>query len=144
MKKVLSLIFVLLLTVPLIASCSGGGNRPEGTENASGTVGTAATESAGPETENYAMIDEYVDDLVSSVNFKGWTFTFIAKEDSWNRPLKEEETGVTESDAVYYRQRDIEELFGIDIDYVTTENGDITADQVKNEVMAGGAAYDLA
>ena len=142
MRKIISFLFAVLLTVPLFSSCSSneGGNESRETERVTVPADTASA----AETEGFDEIRDYVQDLASSVDYNGWTFTFIAKQDSGNKPVKEEETGITESDAVYFRQRDIEEYFGIDIEYVVTENGDVTAEQVVNEVTAGGSSYDLA
>ena len=85
----------------------------------------------------------YVKSLAEEVNFDGMTFTYIGRSGG-NYPIKDEETGDISSDAVYHRQRDLEDIFGISWEPVITEIGPDAADQVINEVMAGGDSYDLA
>ena len=147
MKKILILILAVLMVLPLLASCNGGepkqtdGPKETGTQQESGSD-TAETEENGEQEE----ITAYVKDIAAGVDFEGRDFNIITRDDeaSTNFPKKEQETGVIEEDAVYYRQRDVEEFFRINIDYVTTENGEVAADQVINEVTAGGTSYDLA
>ncbi len=145
MKKIIALLLVIFTVVPFAAACRK--NTAEPTESAKPTETASAAESE-TESEDEAKKTEimnYVKELSGGLNFAGKTFTYIGKEydTGSNFPKKEEETGDIESDAVYFRQRDTEELFGIDMEYVRTETGEVTADQVKNEVMAGGTSYDL-
>ena len=143
MKKVLVFVLVLLMTLPLLASC-GSGTKPVESRNETDTQPAVTDAETDESAAEKSMITDYVLDIASGVDFKGKDFNFIGKdEDPGNFPKKEEETGVIEEDAVYFRQRDIEEYFEINIDYVRTENGEITADQVINEVTAGGTSYDL-
>ncbi len=145
MRKIFALLIAVLMTVSVFVSCSGkeSGNVPTGQQTDGTDPASSAAESAAESNVEEDAIDAYVRELAEGVNFNGWTFTLIAKSDSGHAPVKEEETNITESDAVYFRQRDLEQYFGIDIEYENTENGDVTAEQVINEVTAGGDAYDL-
>ena len=144
-KKVMLLILAVLMILPLFASCAkDGGNKPSGGTKETDTSPASGSETASPEESEREEITAYVKDVAAGVDFAGKVFTFIGKdEEPGNFPKKEQETGIIEEDAVYFRQRDVEEFFGIDIEYVPTENGEITADQVINEVTAGGSSYDL-
>ena len=146
MKKAICLILLLLMLIPAVASCAengGGEQKPDGTAPVE-TAGESKTASIETQPEDDNILD-YVKDIADGVDFNGMTFTFIGRdnETGGNFPKEEKETGDIESDAIYFRQRDIEQLFGIDMEYVKTENGEIAGDQVINEVTAGGDSYDL-
>ena len=129
-KRIVSTVLVLLITVPLLFGCKSTGRSRRG----------------GEYNTNGDEISEYVKTLADGSDFEGVTFTFIGKDDDKysNYPVKDEETGEISSDALYYRQRDLEDVFGIVWDPVKTVDGDETGDKVINEVSAGGDSYDLA
>ncbi len=140
MKKILILILAVLMILPLIASCEKGGAEETGTQPVATEAATADEDDAVRE-----EITAYVKDIAADVDFSGRDFNMITRDDeaSSNFPKKEEETGIIEEDAVYFRQRDVEEYCGINIDYVLVENGEVVGDQVISEVTAGGSSYDL-
>ena len=126
MKKYLAVLLSVIMILAVLASCSKSGN-------------------GGGSNKVTDLDDEYttyVKELAEDVNFDGMTFTLIGKDDG-NFPIKDEETGDISSDALYHRQRDLEDIFGISWEPVKTEIGPDAADQVINEVMAGGDSYDL-
>ncbi len=131
--RIIALILAALMISAALASCGGGGDGPKQTE---GTDTAASTEPAEAN-----EIDSYVKDLATLYDTVGKTFTYIGPAN--NFPTKEKETGEILSDSLYYRQRDLTEIFGIDWDPVTMSGGDETKDQVINEVTAGGNSYDL-
>ncbi|MBQ6263104.1 MAG: hypothetical protein IJK58_06275 [Clostridia bacterium] len=146
LKKPLILILAFFMILPLFASCGrGGANETGGPKETDSqpTVTGAATEDVSDAELN--AVTAYVEDIAAGVDFAGKDFNLITRDDesSTNFPKKEQETGIIEEDAVYFRQRDVEEFFGVNIDYVLTENGEVTADRVINEVTAGGSSYDL-
>ena len=130
--RILALILAALMIGAALASC----NQGEG----SGTQDTETGVATEPAEKN--EIDEYVDELATRYDTEGKTFTYIGH--SVNFPTEEKETGEILSDSLYYRQRDLEEIFGIDWDPVSLDGGPATKDQVINEVTAGGSDYDLA
>lgn len=133
-KKLLALLLAMLMLLPILVSCKNDDNKP--------TANSGTSTQAEPGEQD--TIRAYVKDLATKVDCQGKTFAYIGRGESENFPIKEEETGNSVSDAVYYRQRDLEDIFGIDWTPVKTEGGDDTTDKVINEVMAGGDAYDLA
>ena len=135
-KKTFAILLAILFVLPVIA-CEN-----KGKVNETETRSTAPATETATGNNDYSEIDAYVNELASSVNTDGMEFTFIGRS-SDNFPNKDEETGVIQSDAVYFRQRDLTEIFGIDWEPVITENGDDTKDRVINEVTAGGDSYDL-
>ena len=127
MKKTFAIILALLTALTLLVSCAKSDGRSRSNEK----------------TDSDDEYTTYVKELAQDVNFDGMTFTLIGRGGG-NFPIKDEETGDIGSDAVYHRQRDLEDIFGISWEPVITEIGPDTADQVINEVMAGGDSYDLA
>ena len=136
-KKLLILALALFMIVPMIASCgkindtSGSGDQ---------TVAQVAT------TPESAAIDEYLSDLAIEHGSKtnGKTFTWVGVGVTEN----EEEVGDLEQDALYYRQRDLEEIFGIEwvtAKVETVEGGPHpTFEAIRQDVMSGNKAYNVA
>ena len=131
--KLIALILAVLMIAAALASC-GGNDAPKQTE---GTESAVATQ---PAEEN--EIDTYVADLATNNDTEGKTFTYVGH--SVNFPTKDQETGDILSDSLYYRQRDLVEIFGIDWEPVSLPGGDDTKDRVIQEVTAGGSDFDLA
>ena len=127
MKKSIAIMLAVFTVISLLVSCAKPGGRSGSKEK----------------TDTDDEYTTYVKELARDVNFDGMTFTLIGRSGG-NFPIKDEETGDIGSDAVYHRQRDLEDIFGISWEPVITEIGPDTADQVINEVMAGGDSYDLA
>ncbi len=135
-KRILALVLVLLLIVPMLAACGDDGSK----KSDGGKTETKKTvETVDPE---ISELDNYVDEIAASHNYEGVTFSYIGRTDD-NFPTEEEITGSLISDAVYSRQRELEEKFGLDWENIITEDGDHTQDDVIQNVMAGQNAYDL-
>lgn len=135
--RFLAMLTVLLLTVPLLFSCSSSDSDDvQQTDAVSGNTDT-----------EFAEIDTYVDSLAANHNYNGATFNIICREDA--RPVDEEETGNLENDAMYKRQRDLEDKFAVDIEYFACTGTDYggsptseVADKVHIDVLAGLYTYD--
>ncbi len=139
--KLFALILALVFIAGALASCTDG--KP-GDDTKDEPASSAPTE--GGTAEEKDEIGDYVREIASEVDFSGRTFAYIGKDDTVysNFPVKEQETGDISSDALYFRQRDIEEYFGVTWESVRTKDGDETGERVINEVTAGGNSYDLA
>ncbi|MCQ2456087.1 MAG: hypothetical protein MJ096_01900 [Clostridia bacterium] len=137
-KRIFSLLLILVLVMTSFVACGSDGKndgKGDGTD-------VAATETSGEEKNEFAEIENYVDELASGVNYNGQTFTYIGFGDDF--PAEEAITGELYNDAAYSREIALEEKFGIEFSNLITENGDYTTDMVAREVMAGGTSYDLA
>ncbi|MBR5447099.1 MAG: hypothetical protein IKV40_01610, partial [Clostridia bacterium] len=145
LKKILVLLLVILMVVPAIVSCGDSGEEPKNTINYD-------TEAGGEDEETeedplIAEIDEHIGELSTLFSFKGETFTWIGPG-GWEAPEKDEETGDAVDDAMYFRQREIEDAFGLDwvnnkAEMVGLEDGLSPAiELIKQDVMAGTGAYD--
>lgn len=132
-KTVLSLVLALLMVLPMLASCSSGNSGTQTSDSTTAPQIDPATQA----------IDDYVAGIAENVNFSGETFTYIGRQ-SDNFPVEYEETGNLLSDAVYKRQRELEDIFGIKWEDVVTEHGDDTQQKVIQDVLSSMGAYDLA
>ena len=137
-KKILALLLAALMIATMLAACSK--SQIEETN--------AATEKNPVETSEFAEVENYVDSLAKDNQFGGTTFSIICRTDA--RPEVEEETGSLENDALYKRQRDLEVLFDINIEYYACTGDEYggsptseVADKVYTDVLAGQASYDL-
>ena len=103
-KSVLSLVLALAVLVACLVSCSGG----ESAES--------VTQSSAENTPQYEEIDAYTASLAEEYSFDGESFSIIGKTS--DHCEFEEETGNLESDALYKRARELEDLFGITYSFV--------------------------
>lgn len=137
LKRMLSLILAAVMTSAALVSC-GSDKDPEQT--------APPTNTADKNTDPIiAEVDAYVNGLAEEHNFEGRSFTWIGS--GGEAPVSDEETGDIENDAFYFRQRDIEELFGLDWVNYTSESFDNsgthpTIENVLRDVMAGTHSYD--
>ncbi len=141
-KKVLSIFLVLVMLLAMLASC---GDTKQDEKNTTGIENNATEEKSDDPLVDEAS--EFVEELAKEYDFSGKTFAWIGS--GVQRPEKEEETGDIENDALYNRQREIEDQFNID--WVNTaaeiDTGDsgihAVYEAVKTAVLAGSDAYDL-
>ncbi len=142
MKKILSILLLCAMLLSFAVSCEK--NDTDDTK----TTETAKNSDTAIEMEEDPLVDdieEHVEILAEENNFKGRSFTWVGS--GYQAPEKEEDIGDVQSDALYYRQRDIEELFEIDWNNYTPEELedkglDPFAEAVKQDVLAGTKAYD--
>ncbi len=144
MKRIIAILMLVALMATALASCNGGGQ----TETGTGTVSETQTPDVDPElAKEIAEIDEYVDGLANTYNFEGKEFVYVGEGSQ--QPREMNETGNVESDALYYRVREIEEKFKIKWSHYKPEYVEGTGDTnpvfyaVNQEVLAGGDSYDL-
>ncbi len=133
MKKTKQLIALALLAAIGLSSCGGGTGSDET------TASSDTTTAASVETEKGLAFEKE--------DNGGKTFTILTTTHAEYEYIAEEQTGEVVNDAVYERNRSVEDLLGISLEFVV-ENGH-WADRnsfnalIKNSVMAGDGAYDL-
>ena len=132
-KKMLALVLALLMASATLAGCAKAGSRER--------IDRKTNDKAYDSEEDRAIKD-YVVELSEDVSYEGQTFTYLGGQGD-NFPAKEEETADIRSNALFYRQRDIEDLYGVTWENVNLDGSDEVKDAVINEVMAGGDTYDL-
>ena len=138
MKKI-SAMSASLLAALLLVSCGGApenGPAPAGNDSAAAASdGTAAAET------EYSRLDELKTDA-----FSGRTFTILDANDYPGSNLISpgpEMTGDIINDNLYERDMAIEELFGIDINYIQFAPAADGCKSMKQAAQAGDDAYQL-
>ena len=141
-RKIVCLLLAILLFVLQTASCGGGGNNGNG-----GDSTTNATVDENKETAQENTKDpNYVSGLGEN-DFGGYVFhvmgRYIDQEDgSWNtfEIYAEEEDGTLINDAVYRRNRVLEDKYNIEIKQTRMYN---TLLQPVRKAISAGEEYDL-
>ena len=127
MKRKYSFISMLLL-VSLLASCGGGATDP--------VVTDPQTSETEPETTKYA-------DAVPELNFDGYEFRTIEQDSTRNSFYAEEETGEYVNDAIYNRNKDTEDRFGVKFVETVRQSYNELDKTVMNSIMSGSDEFDL-
>ncbi|MBQ2709149.1 MAG: hypothetical protein IJF67_12860, partial [Clostridia bacterium] len=134
MKKQFTLILAMLMLANL-AACGGDSPAPAGT-----TAADTADTTAAPE--------ELTDGL-PEVDMNGFVFSFYHNDSAnmtWTNLKLEvaEQTGDALDDAIYKRNRYVEERFNCVLEEtIFSTNQSIGANEISTEVMAGDSNFDL-
>lgn len=134
--------FLICLALLLLSSCTQtnvvtDADMPDGPEQVQETEAPAET---APETTT----EDYLNTLPQK-DYSGTTFTMIGKNDveyAHNFP-EAQETGEIVNDALFYRNRTVEERYGVAFAYELTSSGGDTVSKVQADVMAGDMSYDM-
>jgi len=146
MKRILSALLALLMLCPaVLTSC--------GDDSASGQPSdTSSAETTSAEVSTEPVFDDGLDD---STDLKGYEIHFIGKGESFGSfrvydVYAAEETGDLIEDAVYKRNRKIEEQYNFKIKFTTSEgsingpsNGNRPGEIVQKLILAGDDTYDV-
>ena len=134
-------ITALLLASLLLASCASAGTSEVETTGAATDAETTINTAELTEMEKRALME---DDLPEK-DFGGKDFRISTKRGMMYEIDEEEETGDIIEDALYARNRRIEERFNIKIVPVITEAGDgnTHVNEVRQSIMAADDAFDL-
>ena len=132
----------LLLASLLLASCASSGENGAETQTGASTDGETAVNTAElTEMEKRALMQ----DNLPEKDYGGADFRISTKRGTMYEIDEEEETGDIIEDALYARNRRIEERFNINIVPVITEASDGTThvNEVRQSIMASDDAFDL-
>lgn len=158
MKKIIALAVAAVMVGGMLASCGDKSTETSGTASSGGSsVGTSS--GTGEAETDFTYIHEYVDSLAEEHKYNGATFTLVGRgmgddqDGNYNRngafPAVEEYNGVLENDALWDRQRTLEQKFNIDIVTQKMERGEYdgpgtpTALLVIDHITAGLNDIDL-
>lgn len=139
MKRIISLILVILiLAVPLISCKKGGAEEP---------TSDSATTTATPGSDEVLPNDK--DDLPDDLNFGGKTYTIFSIAQSWaggEFSQEEADDGNVIQRAVYLRNTNIKDRLNCKLENVESlgnTNTDEMLTTIQNMVMSGTADYQL-
>ncbi len=134
MKKILCVVFTALMCLSSVfaAGCA------EQTPAATSAESTAADTAAATEPEETQIKDDLPD-----MRFEGKTFRVIVQEGGkLDFYTEDHETSESVHDAVFTRNNNVKDRFGIDFDIIV-DGYDSVNNRIKNSVKAGSDDYDL-
>ena len=130
MKKLITL-FLLTALLLQTAACGSGGAGDE-------TTSSGSDNSSAPE-ETTSYLDNFKD-----LKFDGQTLTIIAQHQTAQPNVPpDEQTGEVVDDALYNRDRKVEEMLGIKIEYDVYDDRGQLRTNVQNAITAQDDTYDL-
>lgn len=126
----------LAITAALMLSAFSCGSGGEGKDNSTSAPESTGEETTAPE-ETDGLPEKDMDKFeLKIVHFDGnWLSWALTKLDA------ESETGDRLNDAIYKRNRNMEERFNCEINVTGKET--ITASDIQSEIMAGDSNYDV-
>ena len=135
-----ALVLALLTAGIAVSACGDTGND--------GSVTTAANDGTAAVTEAVSELSEEdsrraVSDNIPEMDFEGAPFRTITQDSTVNDIWVEAETGDVLDDAIYARNRAVEERFNIKIEEALAVSYGEISTHVKTSVSAGDDAYDL-
>lgn len=132
------------MLTPLAASCNND-SSPETGDTTTSADSTADTDT--PETEALDSLEArslVKDTLPDTLNFNGATFrTLSCNENIYDVAINSEETGSLIHDAVYRRDRAVEERLNVKFDHVMTSYGATLTSAMRNTILADDDEYQL-
>ena len=144
-KKVIILVFILCLSVFVFASCNDGDSSQATTANFHGGQNTDLN---GDDLRE-DVTEEIRDSLPSDLDFGGETLNLLIRSDVSliEEFYAEEETGELFSDAIYRRNKAVEERLNMNLNIIlgaTWEQWiDTSQASVRRSILAGDKSYDL-
>jgi len=135
-KKFILLVLVILLSVSAFISCAKSASGKDNTSKEGNLNGDNGNASVAEETTE----DIYADNLPEQ-DFGGAEFRMAVQDAAWLYVLydAQEQTGDVLNDAVYKRNREIEDRFNVKI----TQNAIDPVGTLKKNVQSGVDAYEL-
>ena len=151
-KVLLPVLICIIVTVfmsVIISGCAKSNNDANNTNNANNTSesGTAANSDSGNGATDQSATAARIDPGLPQEDYNGYEFRVLSRGPSYNvhwyaRDIyAEQENGDPINDAVYLRNKTVEDKYNIKIANLP-ENGDLTARATKS-VKAGDDAFDI-
>jgi len=148
--SILALIFVLALSVVFTASCGDSGNVPSDTPDTTAAAGedtTAGEEIPEAEMTREQLVEKKIAELPKE-KYGGDEFNFFVRSSNFHSVWKsieiyaEEETNETLNDAVYIRNRKLEELYDILISESGCSGKDFLA-ELRTLILSGDDSFEV-
>lgn len=151
-QRLISMTLVLVLLLSMLAACAGGGESKDTTAaspDAAPDTTAPLTDASGNVVNGELDENGYLkDSLPADLHFGGQTVTFLA----WDGQAYEEFdvstlNGELVNDALYNRNRKVENRLGVKLNIVKTPGGSSDYEaytaQVRGDVMAGSSEFDI-
>lgn len=133
-KNLLVLLLAALLVSPTLVAC--GETEPEETETTTGFVDMEIV-------AEDAVDERTMQDEVPALDFEGASFRSVVQSSTEYEIYIEEETGDALKDIIYYRNRNIEERFNVEIAESEFLVYSDLSPRVKKSITAGDDEFDL-
>ena len=137
--KLNKFILILIIIFACAAGSCGDNKAPDGGEKNNAAADPGA---AGDDGEGADIIQENIYEIFPKNDFGGREFAMVIADYMQEEHYSESEIGEVFNDAVYNRNKKIEDDFNIDFKFRILPHGDGPAD-IRKSVMAGDKAYDL-
>ncbi len=137
MKKSILVLLIIALLLPTVASCGAGNETQKETTQETAVESTTQTEAETDSLEARLSVS----DELPEADFGGATFSIIG-DDGFDYILADELTGEGVNDAIYTRNKNIEERFNILLDCVTYSEDSFTS-QAQNVVLSGDDSFQM-
>lgn len=135
MKKTMCIFLFLCMAASLFASCGGG----DVTADTQTPEPETTAETAAPETD--------IRDNIPAQDYGKLSFNILAAAEQWIQQYDTELSGDVVNNAIYNRNRKVEEKFNIELNYIVYNGYGAGVDTVKSAiagaVMSGSYDYDL-
>lgn len=142
--RALAALATLLMIAPL-AACGA-----EDTPNTPDTTPSTTVADSTEPVETQPAVDEngfLLDNLPADLNYSGATLNILADEGQKKQFYAEDQTGDIVNDAIYERERTVEERLGVQLEWTfipgAWANREAFAQTVEQSVTAGSQDYDL-
>ena len=135
-KRITVILLVIVMAMPtILAACSSDNAKSDKDSN------QAIIEDGVEENSEEPVIEDIFAGLEAQT-YDGREFNILAREDYVPQFYAAEETGDIINDAVYKRNRAVEDRFDVRINVIPNPGG-WNEQTIRNSVMAGDGAYDL-
>ncbi|MHC1696072.1 MAG: ABC transporter substrate-binding protein [Eubacteriales bacterium] len=136
-NKIISLILAAMFCLPLLASCA---------DKSGGTSSTTAAPDGSTAGQSTASEGEISDDL-PAMDLNGLQFNILCRTEIDYEMSSDGETGEVINDAVYRRNRTVEDRFNVKLNFIKEKGNWDSLDgflkKVRSSVQAGDGAFDL-
>lgn len=141
MKLTANRITSLLLSALFLSMTACGGEASTGEETTAASTGDTTT---APEVEEITRAN-YPDSLPDDLDFGGETVRILSRDGTWIDMEfgSGEETGDVVDDALFARNRSVEEKLNVKLELLTEKAGYNYTDTYKKVLVAGEDAYDI-
>lgn len=138
MKKILSLLLALLMLGSSLAACSNTSTETQSTQDST----PQAIEAVAAETDE-AEEDKLPLNLAENLNYDDYTIRVLTPTATAGDSFISELNGDVVNDALYSRDRAVEELLGVTFSPISYEDQSIDSTMLQQSVTAGDDLYDF-